>query len=337
MPTDLHQSLEPLALANPELAAEVASRLARKTAPVERQTIEELVEEALWAFDTEASFGWAVALGYAELVAEVPAKRLEIYRAWLRDAGEKGPTLGRILAECLPPVLVHGDEETLSRFKQAWDAMARIGAHALREPLLGLGSLLTGGERAAAHLYLELLHTIFAADPSYEEVRYFSIALPTAIRQLAPQRRNWQLKEIIGLARLDRRLVEPFLSGLSRGLGLLRENALRNLVAGAMDLYPRERTHAARWLALESLTAQERFGALQVSVGFARSTTGCGVICTPAPDWRSRFVPCPRWQALRPQRSGGGARCVPTLRRSICRTRSSILTVRSQTPNCTGF
>jgi nitric oxide reductase NorD protein len=270
MPTDLHQSLEPLALANPELAAEVASRLARKTAPVERQTIEQLVEEALWAFDTEASFGWAVALGYAELVAEVPAERLETYHRWLRDAGEKGPTLGRILAECLPPALVHGDEETLSRFKQAWDAMARLGAHALREPLLGLGPLLTGGERAAAHLYLELLHTIFAADPSYEEVRYFSIALPTAIRQLAPQRRNWQLREIIGLARLDRRLVEPFLSGLSRGLGLLREKALRNFVAGAMDLYRRERTHAARWLALESLAAQERFGALQISVGFAQ-------------------------------------------------------------------
>ena len=263
-------ALATLLLADPDLALAVADRLGRKPGRVRTDSIERLVADTIWALSVEVSFGRAVALGYAELVGDVSGERLETYHLWLQDAGEKGPTLGRILAECLPPALVHGDGETLRRFKQAWDAMARIGAHALHGPLIGLKALLTAGEQAAAQLYLELLHTLFAANPSYEEVRYFSVALPTAVRQLAPRRRYGQLREILGVARLDRRLVEPFLLGLSRGLGLLRECALKNFVGEAMGRYRHEREHAARWLALESLAARESFSALQVGVGFTQ-------------------------------------------------------------------
>lgn len=263
-------ALDLLRPADPDLAAAVAARLARKAAPVSREALDQLVEEALWALGVEVSFGRAVALGYAELVGEVPFERLESFRGCLRNAGDTGPTLGRIMAECLPPVLAHGDAETRTRFQRVWGAMARKGTHTLREPLLALGPLLAGGDRAAAGIYLELLHTLFTADLSYEEGRYFSVALSKTVRGLAPQRRHWQLKELLGVARTDRRLVEPFLAGLTRGLGLLGENALRAFVAGALLTDRRQREHGARALALESFAAQERFSALQVSVPFVQ-------------------------------------------------------------------
>jgi nitric oxide reductase NorD protein len=270
MKTDLHESLEPLALADPESAAAVAARLARKTAPVDRGALDRLVEEALWALGVEVSFGRAAALAYAGLAGEVPPERLETFCACLREAAGTGPTLGRIMAECLPPVLALGDGETLLRFKEAWEAMARKGTHTLREPLLALGPLLAGSDRAAAGVYLELLTTLFAADLSYEEGRIFSVALPKAARGLLPQRRQFQLKELLRVARTDRRLVEPFLTGLSRGLGLLQENALRGFVDASLLAYEHRREHGARALSLESLAAQERFSALQVSVGFSQ-------------------------------------------------------------------
>ena len=270
MKIDLHESLEPLALADPESAAAVAARLARKTAPVSRMALDRLVEDALWALGVEVSFGRAVALGCAELVGEVPPERLETFRGCLHAAADTGPARGRIMAECLPPVLAYGDGETLAGFQRAWEAMARKGTHTLREPLLALGPLLAGGDRAAAGVYLELLYTLFAADLSYEEGRIFSIALPKAARGLAPQRRQWQLKGLLRVAGADRRLVEPFLTGLSRGLGWLQEDALRDFVAGALLTYQRQPEHGARALSLESLAAQGRFRALQVSVGFAQ-------------------------------------------------------------------
>jgi hypothetical protein len=270
MKVNLHESLEPLARADPESAAAVAARLARKTVPMRREALDQLVEEAIWALGVELSFGRTAALAYAGLAGEVPPERLETFRACLREAAGTGPTLGRIMAECLPPVLALGDGETVTRFKGAWVAMARKGTLTLREPLLVLGPLLAGGDRAAAGVYLELLRTLFAADLSYEEGRIFSVALPKAARGLLPQRRQWQLKELLRVARTDRRLVEPFLAGLSRGLGLLQENALKAFVEGSLLAYRHRKEHGARALSLESLAAQERFSALQVSVGFTQ-------------------------------------------------------------------
>lgn len=270
MQSDLYESLEPLALADPESAAAVAARLARKTVPVGRLEVDHLVAETLRALGQEVSFGRAVALGYAELVGEVPPGHLETFRGCLHQAGDIGPTLGRIMAECLPPVLAHGDAKTLARFQRTWAAMAPKGTHTLVEPLRALGPLLAGGERAAAGVYLDLLHTLFAADLSYDEGRYFAVELPKTLQGLPPQRRHWQLKEILRVARTEPRLVEPFLAGLSRGLGLLQENALSGFVAGALSACRRQRELGARALSLESLAARERFSALQVSVGFGQ-------------------------------------------------------------------
>src|SRR5512139_989165 len=135
MIAELHKVLEPLALADPGLAASVAERLGRKPAPVSPGLLDQLVAESLWALAIEASFGRAVALGYAELIGEVSSGTLDAYRCSLRQTSVTGPTLGRIMAECLPPVLVNGDAQTLAQFKRAWEVMARKGSHTLREPL----------------------------------------------------------------------------------------------------------------------------------------------------------------------------------------------------------
>lgn len=270
MGSGFQDALEPLAGADPGLAAEVLARLACKQVPVHREALDQLVEEALWALGVEPSFGRAVALGCADLVGEVPSDRLETFRNHLRRAGDTGPTLGRILAECLPPVLAFGDAGTLSRFQLAWAAMARKGTHTLLEPLRALGPLLAGGGRETADVYLELLRTLFGGDLSYDEGRYFASELPKAVQGLGRQRRQWQVVEILRVARTDRRLVEPFLAGLSRGLGLLQEDALRRFVGDALLSRRRQREHVARALSLESLAARERFSTLQVSVGFAQ-------------------------------------------------------------------
>lgn len=270
MQAEWHRALEPLALAEPGLAEVVAERLKRKPAPVDPELLDQLVAESLHALSVEVSFGRAVALGYAELIGEVPPAALEAYRGRVRRVGGTGPTLGRIMAECLPPVLRDGDEEILTRFQRAWDAMVRKGSHTLREPLLALVPLLAAGERDAGRFYLDLLYALFAADLSYEEGRYFSSALPKAARVLPAARRRWQLQALLDVARVDRRLVEPFLTGLARGLGLLREKALRDYVDGALLTGLRQADLGMRALALESSAAQEQFNALQVNVGWAQ-------------------------------------------------------------------
>ena len=250
-----------------------------------------LVEQALWALGEEMAFGRAVGQGCAELVGSAGPESRRIYTERVRAALRTGPTLGRIMAECLPSVLAHGDAECLERFTCAWDAMGRKGSYALREPLLALGPVLAEGGRAAAAVYLDLLRVVFASDAGYPECRNFAALLPKALLGLDPRRRRFQLGELLDLARVDRTLIEPFLAGMAKGLRLLREDALRQFVQHALAVHRRHPDAAARALALESETARDQLRLLQVSVGcgqvqdrlrrYLHARTGLGLVVRP--------------------------------------------------------
>jgi hypothetical protein len=264
------ESFENLRRVNPGVAASVAAKLAEMPAPVAPDLIELLASETLWALAIEASFGRAVAAGYAELVGAVGAAGVDTYRRSVREAGRVGATQGAIMAECLPPVLVYGDSGILRRFRLAWAAMAGKGTYALRAPLEALGRLLISGDTDAAAAYLDLLNETFRRDLRYEEARYFAGVLPRTALSLTPPRRSRQLAALGRVLQVDHRLVEPFLSGLSKGLGLLEDDALMAFVAAVLPKYARHRDLTARGLALESRSSQEVFAGLQVRVGFAQ-------------------------------------------------------------------
>ena len=287
----LADAIETLKTADPELAAAVAARLARLPAPPTAEEMSWLVEQALWALGEEMAFGRAVGQGCAELVGSAGPESRRSYTERVRAALRTGPTLGRIMAECLPPVLAHGDAECLERFTCAWDAMGRKGSYALREPLLALGPVLAEGGRAAAAVYLDLLRVVFASDAGYPECRNFAALLPKALLGLDPRRRHFQLGELLDLARVDRNLIEPFLAGMAKGLRLLREDALRQFVQHALAVHRRHPDAAARALALESETARDQLRLLQVSVGcgqvqdrlrrYLHARTGLGLVVRP--------------------------------------------------------
>jgi len=264
------ESFETLMQVNPGVAALIAARLAEKPAVVKPEMIQLLASETLWALAIEASFGQAVAAGYAELAGEVGPERVDAYRSCVREAGRAGATQGGIMAECLLPVLVYGDADLVRRFRSAWAAMASKGGYTLRAPLQALGRLLKSGDTAGAAAYLELLDEAFSQELTFEEARYFTGALPQAALSLPPPRRPWQLAAMGRILRADHRLVEPFLTGLAKGLGLLGEPALKTFVDTALRKHARQRSLTARHLALESRSSRAGFNDLQVRVGFAQ-------------------------------------------------------------------
>ncbi|MCU0540273.1 MAG: hypothetical protein MUF46_10375 [Desulfobacterales bacterium] len=146
-------------------------------------------------------------------------------------------------------------------------AAGRCSAACRRRPVGGRAPLLVGGDRSAAGLYFEILHTLFVPEASYEEGRRYAVLLPAAARNLLPQRRGWQLRELLRVVRSDRRLAAPYLDGIFRGLGRLRAEALNAFVEKALEGSRGRPEQAARELALESREARERANALQVGVG----------------------------------------------------------------------
>jgi hypothetical protein len=252
---------------HPEVAEFVAARLAEKPAAFEPEMVRLLASETLWALAVEASFGRSVATGYAELVGEVTLEKVEVYRQLVRQAGQAGATQGGLMAECLPPVLVHGDADLLHRFRMAWDALLVKGAYTLKTPMQALVHLLKSGDTAGSAAYLDMLKEAFHRDLPYEDARYFTAALPRAALRREPSRRCWQLAALSRLLRVDHRLVEPFLSGIDKGLDLLGEPALAAFIDAALRVHARHRDVTPRFLALQSRSSQDLFAGLQVCVG----------------------------------------------------------------------
>ncbi len=264
------EPFETLLRVNPGVAEFVAARLAEKPAAFGPAMIEQLATETLWALAIETAFGRCVAAGYADLIGEVAPEKVEVYRQLVREAGQAGATQGGLMAECLPPVLVYGDADLLHRFRRAWGALASKGSYALKAPLQALVRLLKSGDTAGAAAYLELLREAFQRDLSYAEARYFAEALPLAALRREPPRRCQQLAALGRLLRTDHRLVEPFLTGLNKGLDLLGEPSLTQFIEAALRVHARHGDLTARFLELESRSSQDLFAGLQVCVGVAQ-------------------------------------------------------------------
>ena len=97
--------LERLEIVDPELSRKVAGILSAKAAAVPPEMIEMLEAETLRALVRDIELGYLVAEGIAELLGEVSPVRLARYREMVREAGEKGVNLGRMLARYWVPVL----------------------------------------------------------------------------------------------------------------------------------------------------------------------------------------------------------------------------------------
>lgn len=262
----MQDPLKQLAIADPDLAAKVKTVLDQKADPIPLEDIVFLVNETLWALSEEISFGKAVAGGYADLIGETSAHKIESYRDLVRKFGHQGPTLGRIMATYLAPVCKYGDKRLLKLFLETFEAMLTKGTYTLKDPLQALSALIKKGELESASVYLKLLGDTFAGDLSYVQSQHFAYSLPRAIQAFPSSRRGWQIEQLRRLVRADSRLVDPFLDGIEKGLHLLSKEALNRFVSLGLEKFSQNRKLAAKFLSLESKIGLDTFAGMQVTV-----------------------------------------------------------------------
>jgi len=221
MPLRKEDPLEQLFLADPSIAEWVAAGLEQKAGSVSPMNVAMLVDETLWGLSQEVSFGHAIATGYVNLIGEESERNLDRYRDWIREAGRTGPTLGRLMATYLVPVLKYGDDRFLESFRQTVDVMIEKGIYTLKSPLESLSSLLNQQDVEAGSVYLDLLCVTFSQDLSYSQCQHFSYTLPKAVLAFSSSRRVWQIEQLQRVIAADFRMADPFLEGLENRLYLL--------------------------------------------------------------------------------------------------------------------
>ena len=260
------KTLKQLDLVDPELFQAVKTSLDHKAVSVPKEEIDVLVAETLWALSMEISFGQSVAKGYADLIGEVNSENFYRYRELIRRFGHKGPTLGRLMAEHLVPILKHGDSEFLKRFLKTLMIMQRKGTYTLKDPLDELSKLLNEKDVDAACAYVDLLGDTFSEKMSYVQCQNFAYSIPRAIRAFSVSRRTWQIKQLHRVIKADHRLFDPFLHGMEKGLSLLSKEALEDFVSLALNKLKQRFKLAAKYLSLESKLGIDTFSDMQVTV-----------------------------------------------------------------------
>ncbi len=259
-------SLELLALADPNIAERVRVVLEQKEPEVSDPPIKMLVEEALWGLSLEISFGRTLAFSFADLIGRASPQKIECYRNLVRKFGKQGPTLGRIMAEHLVPVLKHGDTRLLKRFLQTLEVMQNKGTYTLQDPLKALSELLNKKDIESASLFIDLLGDAFAGDMSYVQSQHFARILPKAVLAFSPLKRVWQIEQLRRIIRADFHMTNAFLDGLEKGLYLLTKDALDRFVSLALDKLRHNPKLASKFLSLESKLGIDTYSDLQVTV-----------------------------------------------------------------------
>jgi len=258
--------LEILAVADPDLADTVLSGLKKKENPVSSESVKMLVDETLWGMSLEISFGYAIAKGYVRLIENVDTGQLLKYRNLVREAGKVGPTLGRLMAVYLVPVLKQGDSKILKMFLSTVDIMHKKGTYTLKSPLESLALLLINGDIKSTKEYLELLYITFSRDLTYGQCQHFSHVLPKTVLSFSDSKRLWQIKELCRVIREDIRLADPFLDGMDKGLYLLSKDALNSFVFLSIRKCQQNIKLGIKFLSLESKLGVDTYKGLQVTV-----------------------------------------------------------------------
>ncbi|MCP4113323.1 MAG: hypothetical protein GY749_48630 [Desulfobacteraceae bacterium] len=247
-------------------------------------------ELAEWIALQESSFGLAIAQGYTELEETVPGQ-IQKYCELIRKAAQDGPTLGRIMATYLVPVLKHGTDGFLDKFLHTVDIMLAKGSYTLNSPLESLASLLNSKETESASAYLRLLSNTFSQDLSYNQCLHFSYTLPKAILSFSPSKRSWQTEQLGRIIKTDFRLADPFIKGMNKGLDLLSKQALDSFVSMGQEKYRHNKKSGAKFLSLDSKLGTDTCSEMQVTVSlsqvqhqlnrYLRARTGIGISVRP--------------------------------------------------------
>jgi nitric oxide reductase NorD protein len=296
----MEEPLKSLFIVDPELANKVVALLTSQNADVSQKHLEMLVEESFRGMNQEISFGYAIALGFAEILGKKKASKIEIFRDLIRKTSQKGPTLGLLMANHLPPVLIYGTDYLLQKFLSTVSIMESKGTYTLKSALEVLSELLNAKEHAAASSFMDLLSETFSQDITYNQSLHLSHILPNAVRSFPRDIRIWLLPLLTRVIAADIHLTEPFLEGFEKGLNLLSKEALNRFIGIGLEKLVRGRNPASKFISLESGLGLETFQQLQVIASFSQvrhqldqylqARTGMALLVRPLSDLPEKFL-----------------------------------------------
>ncbi|MFO7559996.1 MAG: VWA domain-containing protein [Desulfobacterales bacterium] len=297
----MNDPMQKLSLFDPDLAGIVREGFERKQITPDETNLKLLVDETLWGLSEEGLFGRAVAEGYVELIGSVDQGLIRQYRNLVREAFQhSGPTLGKIMAEALVPVIKFGDRSFLDRFVRVTRIMRSTGVYTLSSPLSALASILESGSIPEGKAFLRILEHTFGQELTYNQSKQLSNTLSQSVLSFSAGKRGWLLEELDRVILMDVNLAESFIESLKKGLMLLDHNALSSFVSIGIEKFKKKPELGKKFLALESKLGLDTCLELQRKISFGhvrqrlirylQARTGLSVAVRPLSDFSETTI-----------------------------------------------
>jgi len=251
---------------DPAIAERMGSAVRRFPLTLSDADIRAVVDDLLWAYAQDVSFGDALTDGLESVLAAGRHEGLVRYRRLVREFGARGPGLGRQMARSLVAVTTCADRAFCTQFVRLTGVMLKKGSYTLKDPFMVLDDLLGAGDISSATVYLGFLYALFSRNLTYNRTVYLTKYMPRAIRRLHPDARPWQIPILTHAMRESDRLAESLVDGLDRDLALLNPEGLRQFFEGALAVYRGNAGHGMAFASLMSRRGRAACDALRVAV-----------------------------------------------------------------------
>jgi hypothetical protein len=263
-PADYLTLLEPIFLLEPEFSDQLFRDLLAKSPLPAPAEVRILVENSLFWMRDYPELGKAVATGFLQLVGIVSKNWQEQYADTVAIGKGITPVIACSVAEKFIPIVQTQNESLLQLAREIVVTIGPWGPYPLGQVMNALLSLLEAGEEHAAQAYLQMILKALEQQISERELIRFAPLLSRGILFCPPEKREWQVVQLLRVVKKGYGLAHAFFRGMEKGLAHLSADDLPIFIAKALHLADEKRQ--SRFLSLESLLGLEACRELQTMV-----------------------------------------------------------------------
>ncbi len=265
-------TLDPLFQLDADLAEKLWSEFERQDLQIDDVDLRQIVEIAVFWLRQRPEVGRRLLEGFVELLVEGAGSELEKYAAAVAAAGVITPILAASAAEKFVKICIAREPLLYDYSCRLFRDLGPWGPYLLGQVSNGLLTLLAVGGVPVAKFYAKMVIAAFEQGVAEKKLIRLVEHLVAGIDGMAAAKRVWQADQLGRVVALDYGLARPFLRGLERGLGFLKECHLVEFVDAALkgdDQGERRR----RFLGLEAISGRELYRQLQTMVPLSAQIT----------------------------------------------------------------
>ena len=251
--------IDQLSLLDPNLA----QSLFRFQNLIHLSQLKTIVDMILWAFNVEIQLGYSVFNGFEQILSANANDLIDSYIDQVKIYSHKGTSLGILIADLFPTVLLMRHPELTTKFFQTLNTLYDIGLYILHRPLKSFKKVLASGDLEGSLAMLELFQASFSKELDFHQSKNLTQYLPKICESLLPEKRAFQIRQLIRLAQINVQWIYACETGFNSGLQSLNSDALEIFIHKGIEKYTSQPEKGVLYFSITSEIARDIFRSLQ--------------------------------------------------------------------------